>query len=248
MINHLKIERKEVNTPTVSSLYFRWDRKVKPGQFVMVWVPGFGEVPMSISSIGDLKCITVKAYGDSTRKLIRLKEGDFIHLRGPYGRPFSEPEGDILLIGGGSGMASLRTLIGPRATGIIASRTSDELLFSEEFEKEKRIEVTEDGIRGLKGLVLMGLDQVNVEDYSCIYVCGPEKMLKAVYERIRGHKVRAEFSLERSMKCGIGICDSCSINGYQVCVDGPTFSIEELGEMTEFGTTKLLSSGRRVQI
>ncbi|HKJ96647.1 MAG TPA: dihydroorotate dehydrogenase electron transfer subunit, partial [Thermoplasmataceae archaeon] len=60
--------------------------------------------------------------------------------------------------------------------------------------------------------------------------------------------VKAEFSLERLMKCGIGICDSCSVDGYQLCRDGPVFDIESIGRMREFGVTKLTDSGRRVKI
>ena len=248
MMEHIGITRKVTNTPTVVSLYFKWDVTVLPGQFVMVWVPDYGEVPMSLSQTGDVKCITVKAYGDSTRKLIQTKVGDEIFLRGPYGKPFSTTHGNKLLIGGGSGMASLRPLIDRDATGIIASRTFDELLFSEEFEEKKRIEVTEDGKKGIKGIVLDGIDTVNPEDYAMIYVCGPEKMLKAVYDKIKNLKVNAEFSMERSMKCGIGLCDSCSVNGFQVCTDGPVFNMKQISEMTEFGTTRLLASGKRVKI
>ncbi len=247
-MEHIEVKRKKVDTPTVASLYFKWDARVLPGQFIMVWVPDLGEVPMSLSKTGKEKCITVKAYGESTGKLAKTEVGELITLRGPYGKPFKKSGGDILLIGGGSGMASLRPLINRRSTGIIASRTPEELLFSEEFNADKRIEVTEDGRKGIKGIVLDGMDMVNPEDFSMIYVCGPERMLKAVYDKIKDKNVNAQFSLERSMKCGIGLCDSCSVNGYQVCVDGPVFDMNQLRDMTEFGTSKLLASGKRVKI
>lgn len=147
MMEHIRITKRVKNTPTVVSLYFKWNVKVLPGQFVMVWVPGYGEVPMSLSQTEDEKCITVKAYGDSTKKLIETEAGEWIFLRGPYGKPFSSTSGNKLLIGGGSGMASLKPLIDRNATGIIASRTFDELLFSDEFDEDHRIEVTEDGKR-----------------------------------------------------------------------------------------------------
>ena len=248
MMEHIRITKRVKNTPTVVSLYFKWDVKVLPGQFVMVWVPGYGEVPMSLSQTEDEKCITVKAYGDSTKKLIETEAGEWIFLRGPYGKPFSSTSGNKLLIGGGSGMASLKPLIDRNATGIIASRTFDELLFSDEFDEDHRIEVTEDGKKGIKGIVTDGIEVVNPEDFSMIYVCGPEKMLKAVYDKIKKLNVNAEFSMERSMKCGIGLCDSCSVDGFQVCVDGPVFNMKQLNGMTEFGTTRLLSSGKRVKI
>ena len=68
MMEHIGITRKVTNTPTVVSLYFKWDVTVLPGQFVMVWVPDYGEVPMSLSQTGDEKCITVKAYGRRIRR------------------------------------------------------------------------------------------------------------------------------------------------------------------------------------
>ena len=248
MMDHIKVIRKIRDTPTVFSLYFKWDRDVKPGQFVMVWVPGHSEVPMSLSQTGKEKCLTIKMYGDTTRAMDALEPGDFIYIRGPYGKPFSTTSGNKLLIGGGSGMASLKPLIDRNATGIIASRTFDELLFSDEFDEDHRIEVTEDGKKGIKGIVTDGIEAVNPEDFSMIYVCGPEKMLKAVYDKIKKLNVNAEFSMERSMKCGIGLCDSCSVDGFQVCVDGPVFNMKQLNGMTEFGTTRLLSSGKRVKI
>jgi 2-polyprenylphenol hydroxylase and related flavodoxin oxidoreductases len=248
MMDRCIIENVHRETPTVVSLYFTWSEEVKPGQFVMVWVPELGEVPMSLSMTGSKKCITVKSYGESTRKLCDAQTGDFLYLRGPYGRPFNNIQGKKLLMGGGSGMASLRTLIDAQSTGIVAAKSAEEILFEDEFVKDQFITVTEDGSRGIKGIITDALGTLDLKSFHMIYVCGPENMLKAVFDRIKDLDVRAEFSLERSMKCGIGLCDSCSINGFQVCLDGPTFSLEELKDMDEFGRTKLLASGRRVMI
>ncbi len=246
MINHVTIEEKVQETPTVFSMYFRWEMKVMPGQFVMVWVPGFSEVPMSLSSTGERKCLTVKVYGETTARLAALNTGDRIYLRGPYGKPFTPTEGKKLLIGGGSGMASMRPLIDDRATGIIASRNADELLFADHFKEGQAICVTEDGSRGMKGLAPDALDKLNLKEFDAIYVCGPERMMYAIFQKLKGKDLNVEFSLERSMKCGIGLCDSCSIDGFQVCRDGPTFHIKALEGSMEFGKTKLLSSGKRV--
>ena len=79
-----------------------------------------------------------------------------------------------------------------------------------------------------------------------IYVCGPERMLYAVYKNMEGKTENAEFSLERSMKCGIGLCDSCSVDGYEICRDGPTFSMKQVSKMEEFGKTRLDRSGKRI--
>ncbi len=248
MMERVVIKRKKEETPTVVSFYFTWQKAVEPGQFVMVWVPGLGEVPMSLSRTGDEKCITIKAYGESTRKLCESRVGDSIHLRGPYGRPFTKTNGRKLLIGGGSGMASLRSLIDGDSVGLGAARSGDEILFEDEFANGNFIAATEDGSKGVKGIITDAMDTLNFNDFDMIYVCGPERMLKAIYDKLKNSRLKVEFSLERSMKCGIGICDSCSINGFQVCLDGPTFTMDELKGMDEFGTTKLLASGRRVKI
>ena len=137
MMDHVRVTRKVRDTPTVFSLYFNWNRDVEPGQFVMVWVPGHSEVPMSLSQTGKEKCLTIKMYGDTTKAMDALEPGDFIYIRGPYGKPFSRVKGKTLLIGGGSGMASLRPMINEDSTGILAARGKEELLFENEFHDGK---------------------------------------------------------------------------------------------------------------
>ncbi|EQD52866.1 dihydroorotate dehydrogenase electron transfer subunit, partial [mine drainage metagenome] len=233
---HAEIIRKEKLSPTVSALYFHWNAKVLPGQFVMVWAPGTGEIPMSLSHLGREKAFTIKNYGQTSDRLINLEAGDRIFFRGPYGRPFSPVKEKALLIGGGSGMASLHPLIKRNAFGLIAARTRDELLFMDEFEPGKVIATTDDGSFGVKGNALAGLKQLDLETFDKIYACGPEIMLFSVYNYLKDKKVDAELSLERTMKCGVGVCDSCSINGFQLCVDGPTFTMDQLRYMNEFGS------------
>ncbi|WP_061950728.1 hypothetical protein [Acidiplasma cupricumulans] len=89
---------------------------------------------------------------------------------------------------------------------------------------------------------------MDINEFDMIYVCGPEIMMKSVYDYLLNKTDRVEFSLERPMKCGIGICDSCSINGIQVCRDGPVFSIKDLKNMDEFGRTRLSFSGKRIYL
>ncbi|HKJ96785.1 MAG TPA: dihydroorotate dehydrogenase electron transfer subunit, partial [Thermoplasmataceae archaeon] len=99
---------KREETPLVSTLYFEWDQIVKPGQFVMVWLPDVGEIPMSLSITEGTKAITVKEYGPTSKALRNLEPGDRLFFRGPYGDSFTPAEGEVLLVGGGTGMASLR--------------------------------------------------------------------------------------------------------------------------------------------
>lgn len=246
MIYHLQIKKKVRETPTVFSMYFDWEVDVLPGQFVMVWVPGYSEIPMTVATVDNSKCITVKVYGKTTERLAQFEKGDTLYLRGPYGKPFTADKGEKLLIGGGSGMASLRSLIDEKATGIIAAKTGEEILFENEFSPGKAICVTEDGSKGIKGLVMEGIKTVDLTKFNSIYVCGPEMMMKSVFEMLKDKDLNVEFSFERSMKCGIGLCDSCSIDGLQVCKDGPTFNLNDVRKMYEFGRTKLLASGKRI--
>ena len=242
------IKRKERKTPTVETIYFEWDVGILPGQFVMIWVPGVGEIPMSISHIGREKAFTVKNYGPTSAAIQALSPGDRIYFRGPYGRPFQTVSGRVLLIGGGSGMASLHPLINNRSFGLVAARSKEEILFADEFTDENLIITTDDGSEGIKGNVIEGLKKIDLKKFDMIYACGPEVMLYNAHLYFREIGVNAQLSLERTMKCGIGICDSCSIGGFQLCRDGPVFFMKELEEMQEFGNFKLTYSGKRVRI
>ena len=243
---HSEVISVEENTPTVKTIYFEWKQEAKPGQFIMAWVPGTGEIPISLSSTNTIKSITVKSYGAASDAITKLTKGSRIFFRGPYGRPFSTVRGPALLVGGGSGMASLRPLITKDTDAIVSARTAAELLFSDRIKGGKLFEVTDDGSAGIRGNPIDALSTIDLEKYKMTYVCGPEIMLKKVYDFLNRSKIRAEFAMERLMKCGIGVCDSCSVDGFQLCRDGSIFSIEELRGMTEFGRTKLTESGRRV--
>jgi|YelNatPaOPRAMG01_1025707.scaffolds.fasta_scaffold12368_3 dihydroorotate dehydrogenase electron transfer subunit len=247
-MRHSEVIKVEENTPTVKTIYFEWEQDAKPGQFIMAWVPGTGEIPISLSSTDTIKSITVKSYGPASDAITKLTKGSRIFFRGPYGRAFSPVTGPTLLVGGGSGMASLKPLITMDTDAIISARTAAELLFSDRIKGGKLFEVTDDGSAGIQGNPMDALSTLDLEKYKMIYVCGPEIMLKKVYDFLNGKQIRAEFAMERLMKCGIGVCDSCSIDGFQLCRDGSIFSIEELREMTEFGRTKLTESGKRVYL
>lgn len=214
----------------------------------MVWIPGMAEVPMSVSHMGEEKGITVKSYGRATEELNKSNPGDRIFFRGPYGRPFDVVKGKKLIIGGGSGMASLRSLVDNKTYALIAARTREEILFEEEFPKDRIVITTDDGSYGIKGNFLEGLKFLDLESFDMIYACGPEIMLSRLFENIKDRKVKAQFSLERLMKCGVSLCDSCSIDGFQLCKDGPVFDINQIRGMTELGKEKLTASGKRIKI
>ena len=250
MYRVVKIEKIKEETPTIKTFFFKDDSKPEPGQFYMIWLPGVDEFPMSISHIGNKKAFTVKRIGKGTTAMHKLKEGDKLWIRGPYGRGFKIENGYALIIGGGSGMATLGPLI-ERVEGdiIIAARTKDELLFLDRFKDRNVYIATDDGSAGFKGFATdLAKDMMEKRDYSIIYTCGPEIMMRKIIDMAIERGIKVQASLERLMKCGIGICDSCSINGYRVCVDGPVFSEKELVKMEDLGKYKRDSSGRRVPI
>lgn len=230
----------------VNTLEFYDDIRIIPGQFIMAWVPGINQIPLSFSSTGSPKSITVKVYGDASAKIAGMKTGDRIFYEGPYGNGFNNITGKKLVIGAGSGIAPLVPLVNESTTGIISGKTASDIILTSKFNPDRLIIATDDGTAGIKGFATEAMREIDIESFDMIYACGPEIMLKAVFDYIKGRDVKCQFSLERSMKCGIGICDSCSINGYQVCHDGPVFTSEQLMKMDEFGRTKLTYSGKRV--
>lgn len=245
---HSIIERVDRETPTTVTVMFPWDHEVLPGQFIMVWVPGVGEIPISLSYIGKTKGITVKKFGPTSTAITELKAGERLFFRGPYGNTFRRPSGRTLIVGGGSGMAGLLPLVTPESHGLVSARTKSELLFADRFTPDMLTTVTDDGSLGIKGFAVEGLKKLNLKEFSMMYVCGPELMLRSILDYISDKDIDADFSLERNMKCGIGVCDSCSIDGLQLCTEGPVIKKPVLLESVEFGKERLSESGMRIRL
>ncbi len=233
---HCKVTENRGEGGTNRTLFLDRGFEVQPGQFVMAWVPGESEKPFSLSYENG---ITAKDLGWYSAKLLDLKPGDSIWLRGPYGTSFSVREGAVLL-GGGVGIAALLILAKRTEDPVIllGGRTAEEIIFLEEFEKTGKVHVaTEDGSLGAKGLITDLLPQEG--RYYC--VCGPDKMMAALKPLLPPEK--SFFSLERYMKCAIGLCGQCTCNGYRVCTDGPVFDGITAQEMTDIGHRKRKKSG-----
>ncbi len=260
----VKIVKIKKETPTVKSIFFRDEfcSKAKPGQFIMVWIPGLDEVPMSLSYMETNKgisAITVKVVGEATEAIHKLEKGAMFGVRGPYGNGFKIFGGKVLVVGGGIGVAPLLPLVrhlkkvNVKPTVVIGAKNKEELVFVGEMKKilgkRKVLTVTEDGSEGLKGFASDVLaDLLEKDSYKMVYACGPEAMLKKVLDLVLKHKVQAQLSLERYMKCGVGICGSCMIDGFRVCKDGPVFSSKTLIKTKEFGFLKRTPSGKTVPI
>ncbi len=234
-------------TPTIKTFYFDTSFELIPGQFVMVWIRGVDEVPMALSYEN---AITVQKVGAATSALFELGECDFLGIRGPFGNGFDIKKGRLLLIAGGVGAAPLAPLAEKASsseievTTLLGAKTKDELLFRKRFEAAGDVRIaTDDGSEGTHGFVTELLEAQ--ESYNQIYCCGPEPMMKKVLDKVAHSK--AQFSLHRYIKCGLGICGACCIDGLRVCKDGPVFSGEVL-KRTEFGVYRRNECGERVKV
>jgi len=253
----VQIIEKNQETHDTFTLYFNHLDSAEPGQFYMVWIPGLDEVPMSISTIdGERRSITVKDIGEATHALCRMNKGDRIGIRGPFGKGYTFGGERVLLVGGGSGMASLIVAaerykeMGREVTLCIGGRTKDDLLFRDRAESNLRVEVaTDDGSAGYHGLVTdLARTLLDREEYDMIVCCGPEIMMRKMLDMAAERGIRYEASLERLMKCGIGVCDACAIGGYRVCKGGPVFPDRILLTIDEFGKRKRDRAGRLIDI
>jgi len=232
----IKVEKVIKYSENLATIIFNTCIPSYPGQFIMVNVFGYEEIPLSLSSPNS---VTVKAVGETTRALINIEPGTYVGIRGPFGRPFT-PAKRALIIGGGIGMAPLAYLYdflikrGCDVDVIYGARTSKELVFKDKFD---RVELaTEDGSAGFKGNVveLIKSKDLNLDKYEKIYCCGPKAMLKELYKLFKEADIleKVEFSLERYIKCGIGLCGSCVLeNGLRVCVEGPVFNLTTISNL-----------------
>jgi dihydroorotate dehydrogenase electron transfer subunit len=235
--------------------------KAKPGQFLMLWIPGVDEIPISVLNAGDGQVkFAVKAVGDATRHLHKLKTGDLLGVRGPFGNSFTESRGRVLLVGGGTGTAPLLFLAkqlaakADRLSFVVGAKTKSELIFIDQLDAmctdEGAIATTEDGSFGLQCLATDPLERlIEKGKFNMIYTCGPERMTRKVFDLAEKAKVAMEASLERLMRCGIGLCGSCMIGKYRVCRDGPVFTMAQLSEVKdELGISKLAFDGSYIDV
>ena len=249
----VKIESITEHSPEIKSFTIRNSMiagAYKPGMFVILWLPDIDFLPMSISSINeDLIEITVKKIGEGTSKLFELVEGDAIGIRGPFGNSFNyEDSKNILVVGGGMGIAALTTLIETlkqnkaKVQVTIGAKDEDSLIFAERLLGliPNTMCTTDDGSFGKKCVVTDPIeDIINEENFDLIVTCGPEIMMKKVLELAESKNIELQASLERKMKCGVGLCGSCCIgveNNITICKDGPIFHSDQLKKFPKFGT------------
>jgi len=252
----VKVRERVEEGKGITTLRFDLNTEVRPGQFVMVWIPGVDEIPMSVAFAAPRAGITVKEVGDATRALSALRPGSVIGIRGPYGNGWQLSPGRILCVGGGVGMAPIMTAVEAmgdrsRVDVAIGARNAGEVIFEKRAlaaSDDVRV-TTDDGSYGLKGTVVSLADQMMGEKrYDLVLGCGPEVMNKYLLKACQDHNVPCQLSLERLMKCGAGLCGSCVIDGRRVCAEGPVFTGEEISKMSEFGRCKRDDAGLKVKL
>lgn len=229
-----------------------------PGQFAMVWIPGVDEKPFSVMNFGKSSAINIEVKGKWSEKLFGFKKGDKIGLRGPFGNSFSfEKTKKACIVAGGVGVVPLLPLAeklkkaGAKTVFVLGAKTKKKLLFKKQLKKtvSKLVVSTDDGTEGKKGFVTGVLDELlEKEKFDCVFTCGPEQMMLGVLELCKKHGAKVQASLERFMKCGIGVCGACMVNDRIVCTDGPVFGSKELLKLSEFGKTAYLKSGKRCSL
>jgi NAD(P)H-flavin reductase len=227
-----------------------------PGQFTMLYVFGVGEAPISMS--GDparpqTLVHTVRAVGTVTQGLQRLKRGDVVGVRGPFGSswPVQEAEGnDVVLVAGGIGLAPLRPALYHllaqrdrygRVVLLYGARTPQDVLYARELEQwrgrfDLDVEVTVDSAtdpwRGQVGVVTTFIPKASFDPFNTVaMVCGPEVMMRFTVLELQKRGVHAEnifVSMERNMKCALGFCGHCQFGPTFICKDGPVLRYDRI--------------------
>jgi len=217
----------------------------KPGQFIMLWVPGVGEIPLSVADYSDGELLlAVTRKGKVTGYIYdAVHSGSVLHVRGPYGVPFTAPSSGsrVLLVGGGSGVAPLHFLArvareaGASCSAVLGFRTAGEVFLADSFQRYCRVVLTtDDGSLGVRGLASDEAARLISEGpVDAVYACGPEPLIEKVLSLALERGVRFEASMERYMRCAVGVCGSCVLEpvGLRVCRDGPVFGGEVLSKV-----------------
>jgi len=205
-----------------------------PPQFAMVWVPGVDLIPLSYAYYdNDTVWFLYKVVGEGTKALSLKKPGDIIALSHPIGRSFI-PEHDPVFLVGGSGIAPVLhyTKYLNRFRGIWGVRYGElAVRLIEKFPKLKLLTIaSEDCTYGLCGKLTDVLDKISLSRGDVVFVAGPIEMVRQVCREFRAsHQGPVYVIAETLVKCGIGICGSCVIDGILLCRDGPIVGCEHFG-------------------
>ncbi len=229
--------------------------QVSPGQFFMLSVPGKGEAAFTYAAVPNQQgqfCALIRQVGKLTDKLFECKPGDILGARGPFGKGWPElGNSRVLVIAGGCGLApvaaEIDALITNNTPPVVYFSARSEAMLVMKHQRERWRETTTlyeavDNQEGASRTYLQGrelmtnLDTIIAEHgpFDDVICCGPEGMMEAVCHYLTARKFPAKhiwLSLERRMHCGVGLCGHCYVADDLVCVDGPTYRWDQLGEL-----------------
>jgi NAD(P)H-flavin reductase len=231
----------------------------EPGQFNMLYIFGVGEIPISISgdpTSPEMLIHTTRAAGNVTKAMKDLKVGDTIGVRGPLGKswPVRVAEGnDVIIVAGGIGLAPIRPVIYHmmaqrdkfgKIVLLHGTRTPNDLIYRKELGKwrsrlDMEVHITVDRAtvswRGNVGVVTKLIGKAPFDHLKCIaMVCGPEIMMRFTILELQKRGIDSKniyVSMERNMKCGIGLCGHCQIGPLFVCKDGSVFCYDDIKDI-----------------
>lgn len=250
-MKHQIVEIKKIVEENMFLKTFFLDLKMdyKPGQFVMLWLPGLDEKPFSLSYTKPFG-VTVEKKGLFTEKMFKMKAGDKIGVRGPYGNGFTIKD-NAIVVAGGCGYAPVAPLIEKlkNPTVIFGCKSKNRIIFHDRFKKLKPKICTDDGTFGYKcfSTELLGMI-IKEKKPKIVYTCGPEVMMRKIFEICERPGIECQASLERMMFCGFGVCASCVCGDKLVCKDGPVFNSAQLRKLEDFGNSAKLRSGKKVSL
>ena len=230
-----------------------------PGQFNMLYAFGVGEVPISLSgnpTHADGLVHTIRNVGPVTAAICRLRKGDCLGLRGPFGNPWpvqSAVGSDVAIIAGGLGLAPLRPALYHvlanrerygRVVLIYGSRSPSDMLYRKElaawrsrfdFDVYVTVDRATPAWRGNVGTVVQMIGRAGLDAQTTVaLLCGPEVMMRFASVELLGRGFdpsRIFFSMERNMKCAMGLCGHCQYGPSFVCKDGPVFRYDEVSSL-----------------
>ncbi|MCK5460419.1 FAD/NAD(P)-binding protein [Candidatus Gracilibacteria bacterium] len=244
----------KISQQTEDQFLFRFKTTIShdPGQFFQCSLLGIGESAISICSHSEnFFELSIRSVGNVTNKLCNLKKGDQIGLRGPYGHGYEMEQfhnKDMVIIGGGSGVAPLRGILEHLSKyrekfGTVeiffGFRGEKDILFESDFEKWQKKDMSlaftlseeHKHPKAKKGFVTNILENLKVTKNKLIFLCGPPIMITNTAKMLleKGFmKSQIYVSEERQMKCAVGRCGHCMIKGKYCCTDGPVFRYDEL--------------------
>ena len=245
----VKIKRVIVENDLVKTFVLDTSVGGRPGQFVMLWLPRKDEKPISIAmDDGKELWLTIAAVGPFSKAMHEMKEGDYVGVRGPFGKTFECEEGEHLaFLAGGYGAAPLYFFAheavkkGCTIDFIVGARTKDWLLYTERIPKLEGVTLhvsTDDGTAGHHGYNTQVLQQIlEGGDVDGVYAVGPEIMMLKGAQAGEAAGAKSFVSVERYMKCGFGVCGNCVVDGSgdPMCLRGPVMNYEDVKEIEDFG-------------